>query len=185
MMASFDPKTTLLVMALADESGNVFEKAGFQPLYTGIGQVKAATALTKAIFERKPTTIINLGTAGSFHLDQGQCVECSGFIQRSGKAKGPRTQKILSSTFLTDLPRVLCGTADFVQTEKDPTAEMPYEIMDMEGYALAYAALQFLIPFHSVKYISDNSNNDVILDWKKNLISSREKLLEIYLNLAN
>ena len=181
MMASFDPKTTLLVMALADESGNVFENAGLQPLYTGIGQVKAATALTKALFERKPTTIINLGTAGSFHLPQGQCVECSGFIQRHGNVKGLSSSKILAPSFLTDLPKVICGTGDFVQTEKYPHEKMSFEIMDMEGYALAYVAQQFQIPFFSIKYISDNSNGDVIHDWKKNLISSREKLLQIYL----
>lgn len=181
MMASFDPKTTLLVMALAEESGDFFENAGHQPLYTGIGQVKAATALTKAIFERKPATIINLGTAGSFHLVQGQCVECSGFIQRRENEKGPFSKKIQSPSYLTSLPRVVCGTADFIQTEKQP--EMLFEIMDMEGYALAYAAQQFQIPFFSIKYISDNSNGNIIHDWKKNLISSREKLLQIYLEL--
>ncbi len=176
-MASFDPTTTLLVMALKEESQGLFEEAGIKPFYTGVGQVKATYSLTEAILKTRPTSILNLGTAGSFHLNQGDCVECSAFIQRHDLIKN---KKIFAAAALTDLNKVICGTADHVQYKTSSSEAMPFDIMDMEAYALAYVADQMKIPFYSVKYITDNSDNGVFLDWKKNLRQSAEKLLEIY-----
>ena len=188
-MASFDPTTTLLVMALKEESQGLFEDSGIKPFYTGIGQVKATYSVTEAIEKTRPSSIINLGTAGSFHLNQGECVECLAFVQRPVLLNrfdkkfvnsSVKSKKILVPTHLTDLKKVVCGTADHIQNNADSENSNSYDIMDMEAYALAYVADQKKIPFYSIKYISDNSNNDLVLDWKKNLRNSAEKLLEIY-----
>lgn len=176
-MASFDPMTTLLVMALKEESQGLFEETGIRPFYTGVGQVKATFSVTEAIFKTRPTSILNFGTAGSFNLSQGDCVECSAFVQRHEQIK---SRKILAASALTDLKKVVCGTADHVQTDANAHSAEPYEIMDMEAYALAYVADQKKIPFYSIKYITDNSDHAVITDWKKNLNQSAKKLLEIY-----
>ena len=176
-MASFDPKTTLLVMALKEESQGLFEDSGIKPFYTGVGQVHAAYSLTEAIEKTRPTSILNLGTAGSFHLNQGQCVECLAFVQRPNSVK---SKKILAPNPLTDLKKVVCGTADHIQQKIESKNSFNYDIMDMEAYALAYVADQKKIPFYSIKFISDNSDKDILVDWKKNLRSSAEKLLEIY-----
>ncbi len=181
-MASFDPQTALLVMALPDESGQLFENAGIQPLYTGIGQVKAAFALTKSLMQTKPALILNLGTAGSIDFPQGQCVECSAFVQRQFNSIGPKNKKILIDKALTNLPQVICGTADFIQ-ETPFATNSEFKIMDMEAYALAFVAKQFQIPFYSVKFITDNSNENVVSDWKKNLAKARENLFSVYQQL--
>ncbi len=186
-MASFDPTTTLLVMALKEESQGLFENAGFQPLYTGIGQAKATTNLMKALEKTNPTSIVNLGTAGSFHLQQGECVECLAFVQRHNLLE-INSPKIFASTPLTGLKKVVCGTADSIQKKTDAagfSSNHTYEIMDMEAYAIAALAQQKKIPFNSIKVISDNSDDSLVLDWKKNLRSSAEKLLQIYKNILN
>lgn len=180
MMASFDPKTSLLVMALPLESGEAFKNAGVEPLYTGMGQVKAASSLTKAIMEHRPTAVLNLGTAGSFHLPQGQCFECSGFTQRPVNNLGPRSSKISTSTFISSLPRALCGSADFIQDKIFDKMTDDFDLMDMEAYALAYVAQQFDIPFHCIKFVSDHSNENLLLDWKKNLALAQENLFAVY-----
>ena len=193
-MASFDPKTTLVVMALADESQGLFEKVGIHPLYTGIGQVRAAYSITKALCDHKPKAILNLGTAGSFHLKQGDLVECSGFVQRNSKnglaGGGLRTKAIQVANPLTNLPKVICGTGDFIQeanlltlSNLTQNLQKNFEIMDMEAYALAYVAQQMNIPFYSIKYISDNSNAQTASDWKKNSQEAAQNLLNIYLGL--
>ena len=180
MMASFDPEAKiLLVMALNEESGGLFEAAGANPFYTGMGQVRATYALTQALLKSKPPLILNLGTAGSFDLPQGVCVECSAFVQRQTTPQAVKTKKILAKRELTALKKVICGTADFIQNQKF-TNTQPFDIMDMEAYALAYVAEKMNVPFYSVKFISDNSNENVVTDWKRNLKVSAENLLEVY-----
>lgn len=181
MMASFDPTTTLLVMALKEESQGLFEQAGIKPFYTGVGQVKATHSLTEAILKTRTTSILNFGTAGSFHLEQGDCVECSAFVQRHEHIK---SKKIFAAAALTDLKKVVCGSADHIQFKQNTDKSEPFEIMDMEGYALAYVADQKKIPFYSFKYITDNSGDGIFTDWKKNLQQSAEKLLEIYKKIS-
>lgn len=184
-MASLDPKEILLVMALAEESQGLFENAGLQPLYTGIGSIKSTYSLTRAVYDLKPKAILNLGTAGSFQLPQGKTVECSAFVQRHIAKKSVPSKKIITSHYLTDLPKAICGTADFIEhsvaSEYSVASEKSfYDIMDMEGYALAFVAQQSHIPFHAVKFISDNSGQDVFLNWKNNLPVAAKNLLQVY-----
>ncbi len=183
-MASFDPQTVLVVMALKEESGGLFESLAVQSLYTGIGQVSAAFSLTKALSLKKPSLILNLGTAGSFDLPQDQCVECSAFIQRKVNRIGPQAKQILAVKKWTDLPSVVCASADFIQNQRNEFTT-DYQIMDMESYALAFVAKQFQIPFVALKYISDNSNENLVLDWKNNLQTAREKLFAVYQRLSS
>ncbi len=184
MMASFDPKTSLVVMALSDESGLLFENANVKPLYTGIGQVKAAMSLTQGLLKFTPSAVINFGTAGSFDRPQGECVECSAFIQRSINQHGPRSLKIAAADALTNLPKVICGTADFIQNQKYDPSHHNFDVMDMEAYALAYVCQQFKIPFYSFKFISDSSSHQVVADWKKNLVTAQKELFQVYQNLT-
>ena len=187
-MASLDLKSTLIVLAVKEESGNLFENAGILPLYSGIGQVKAGTALMHSLIQKKPSVIMNLGTAGSFHRPVGEIVECSAFVQRhvdSHGRSGPQSKKLFSSGQLSDWPLVTCGTADFIQFQKAESSTDLFDVMDMEAYALAYVAQSFQIPFYSIKCISDNSNDNTVQDWKKNLIQSQQKLFSIYQKLFN
>lgn len=179
-MASLDPKQTLLVIALVEESQGLFENAGLQPLYTGLGSVNSAYSLTRAIYDLKPKTILNLGTAGSFRLPQGKAVECSAFVQRHIAKKYLPSKKIITSHYLTDLPKAICGTADHIEHSLDPLNETFYDIMDMEGYALAYVAQRSNVPFHAVKFVSDTSGQDVFLNWKSNLPAAAKNLFQIY-----
>ena len=184
MMASLDPKTTLVVMALPDESGLLFENANVKPLYTGIGQIKAAVNLTRSLEKFIPRAVLNFGTAGSFERTQGHAVECSAFIQRSINKLGPHPKKIPAADVLTGMPKVVCGTADFIQIEKFESIHHEFDIMDMEAYALAYVCEQFQVPFYSFKYISDSSNTQLKSDWKKNLLLAQKELFQVYLSLT-
>lgn len=184
MMASFDPTTTLVVMALSEESNGLFEAAGIQPLYTGVGQVKAAFALTSALAKmsatKKPSRVLNLGTAGSFEHAQHDCFECLAFVQRTINSVGFKSKKIAAAEPITSLPGAICGTADFIQNSIFEKGNSDFQIMDMEAYALAYVCQQFQISFHAIKFVSDHSNELLISDWKKNLEAGSRKLLEVF-----
>ncbi|AZZ37513.1 hypothetical protein CIK05_12150 [Bdellovibrio sp. qaytius] len=162
----FPNEQVLIVMALREESGGVLEQHGYQVHYSGLGMVNAAAKLTELALTLKPNRIINLGTAGSFTIEPGALVEVDGLVQRGNVISFIRQRKKL--TTISDLPKVICGTADFVEVEK--SANNLYQVMDMEALAFAQVSESFKIPFHSVKFITDSSDVNTLKDWKQNLV---------------
>ncbi len=71
-----------LIMALPSESKGLFEQAGIQVHYSGIGKVNAAFKAFEVIQKTGCKTLLNLGTAGSSHFDAHALVEVSQFVQR-------------------------------------------------------------------------------------------------------
>ncbi len=83
----------LIVMALPLEAQGVFEAAGVAVLFTGVGKVNAAHALTRRLMEYRHANqtlprVVNFGTAGSQRLPTGSLVECVSFAQRDMDVSG-------------------------------------------------------------------------------------------------
>lgn len=171
--SKFPHEDVLIVMALQKESNGVLEQHGYKVHYTGLGMVNAAAKLTELAINLKPSRIINLGTAGSFTLQPGTFVEVSGVIQR-GNVISLIHQKKKVSTF-SDLPKAICGTADFVEVNNSP--QNSYQIMDMEALAYAQVCENLKIPFHSFKFITDSSDANTIKDWQNNLVHAQNSFL--------
>jgi adenosylhomocysteine nucleosidase len=77
--------------------------------------------------------------------------------------------------------QVRCGTGDSFVMAPDPwfvTADI--DCVDMEGWALAYVAQQFDIPFRSFKYISDMADENAAEEWANNVADGAGKFLDIY-----
>jgi adenosylhomocysteine nucleosidase len=168
---SFAVKDTLFVFALDSEAGTAFDHT--QKLITGIGKVNAAIALTKAIIEKKPKLIVNLGSAGGIGFHKGEIICCTQFIQRDMDARGLGFKKF--ETPLSNIPIILenglkmdnlqegtCGSGDSFEMNHINTE---YNVIDMEAYPLAFIARQENIPFLCLKYISDDAGNDAAEDW--------------------
>lgn len=173
---------TLLMMALPDESQGLFESHGITPNYCGIGLIKAAYMTQQLILKKKPTRVLNLGTAGSHTFKQGQLVECTSFVYRQPANFQGIGQKKITTSPITNLTQAVCGSADFIENSEPLTK---CDVMDMEAYAMAFVCTQLQIPFHSVKFISDYSDKNLLQDWKKNLRQGAEKLLMIYREIEN
>ena len=150
-------------MALKEESNGTFESLGIKPLYTGIGSQKATQKLTEALKRLKPAGVLNLGSAGSFRWPVGTLVEVSQVVHRD-QSHALFTEALELRT-KTKLPKAICGSADYVET--DP--EHQTEVMDMEAYALALVCKKFGIEFNSIKYITDGSEHKTVQDWKNNV----------------
>lgn len=168
-------------MALREESGGVLEQHGYQVHYSGLGMVNAAAKLTELVINLKPQRIINLGTAGSFTIQPGTLVEVSGVIQRGNVVSFIRQKKNVAT--FSELPKVICGTADFVEVEK--SANNLYQVMDMEALAYAQVSEGFKIPFHSFKFITDSSDVNTLKDWKANLVHAQTSFLNFFKSLNN
>lgn len=168
---SYPISETLFVFALDSEAGKVFDHT--RKSITGIGKVNAAIALTKAIHEKKPKLIVNLGSAGGYGFKKGDVICCTKFIQRDMDAQGLGFKKF--ETPLSSIPIVLenglkmdnlkegiCGSGDSFEMNHINTE---YNVIDMEAYPLALIAMQENIPFLCLKYISDDAGSDAADDW--------------------
>ncbi|NIE75861.1 nucleosidase [Pantoea sp. Ap-967] len=162
---------TLFVFALEAEAGSVF--AHVNTVFTGIGKVNAAIALTKAIARRRPKLIVNLGSAGSLRHGKGTVVCCTRFVQRDMDVTPLGFARY--QTPLADIPVLLehgqaipglpveaCGSGDSFEINH---GDAPYDVVDMEAYVFALIAREEGIPFVCLKYISDDAGSDAAQDW--------------------
>ncbi|RAI97712.1 adenosylhomocysteine nucleosidase [Chitinophaga skermanii] len=161
----------LFVFALSYEAAEEFVE--YDPLFVGIGKVNAAYHLTKAIAQKKPSIIVNLGSAGSSTFKRGEIVCCTKFIQRDMDVRGLGFE--LYETPLSGIPTVLeyglavehaplatIGTGDSFEMGHAVTA---YNVVDMEAYPLAFIAQQENIPFLCLKYITDGADDSAAEEW--------------------
>ncbi|SHG87468.1 5'-methylthioadenosine/S-adenosylhomocysteine nucleosidase family protein [Flavobacterium defluvii] len=168
---SFAIEDILFTFALESEAAKVFKNC--QTLITGIGKVNAAYELSKAIQKKKPSIIINLGSAGSSCYQKGDVICCTKFVQRDMDVRGLGFAQY--ETPLSGLPPILeygltmdglqegiCGTGDNFEMGHCSDA---YNVVDMEAYALAMIAMKENIPFLCLKYVSDGADDNAAEDW--------------------
>lgn len=178
-----------LIMALPSESKGLFEQAGIEVHYSGIGKVNAAFKAFEVIQNTGCTTLLNLGTAGSSHFNAHDLVEVTQFVQRDmdvsplGFDVGVTpmdedlASEILLQPYFNHLPQGVCGTGDNFEVG---TPKVACNLVDMEGYALAKVCHKLGVRLISVKYITDGADDTAHLDWHENLLLGAHKLLDLY-----
>lgn len=173
-MSKPDP---VLIMAMHDESQGLFESEGIKVHYCGIGKVNAAY-MTMKLISQGARCILNLGTAGSASLHPHTTVSCHKFIERDAGhlfKVDPNVGGIYVNTLKLGLLLAICGTGDSFVKELDENTD--YQLVDMEGYAMARVCFNESVPFHSYKYITDGGN---VEEWANGLCSSPTELLHCY-----
>ena len=184
-LQNFSTNKILFVFALEAEAAGEF--TGYKTLITGIGKVSATYALVKHLQQTKPSLIVNLGSAGSSQFKRGEVICCSKFIQRDMDVRGLGFEQYETpfsnlpslleyGIMLPGLPQGICGSGD--------TFEMnhfcnDYNVIDMEGYALALTAMKEDIPFLCLKYISDGADGLAADDWSLNVHKAAKAFKEL------
>ena len=168
---NFSTDEVLFVFALKSEAAEEF--AGYNRLITGIGKISAAYTLTKQVQQKKPSLIVNLGSAGSSMFKKGEVICCSKFIQRDMDVRGlgyRQYETPLSNIspvleygmVLPEIAQGICGTGDVFEMNNFCN---DYNVIDMEAYALALIAMKENISFLCLKYISDGADGLAADDW--------------------
>jgi adenosylhomocysteine nucleosidase len=182
----------LVVMALEIESQGLFQAAGIDVLFTGIGKINAAHALTRKLTELRHAGqmphVVNFGTAGSHTLTVGSLVACHAFVQRDmdvsalGFAVGVTPFDAVPGVIefpatIQGVPSYPCSSGDSFETRASST---PQDVLDMEAYALAKVCRLENVPFSCVKYITDGADHTAANDWEANLPRAAAAFLDIY-----
>ncbi len=193
-----DARTVLVAMALPAEGAGRFEAAGVEVLYTGIGKVNAAIALTRRLAEagrdgaRLPL-VVNFGTAGSANLPAQTLVACRRFVDRDmdvgalGFAPGvtpfdPLPPVLEFPAAFPALPEAVCGSGDSFATDH---GGFDCDVVDMEAYALAKACKLAGADFACAKYVSDGADEHAARHWKANVAGAADRFLALYRELLN
>ncbi len=184
-----DLNTALLVFAMQEESLGYFKE--YDVLYTGLGKINASYALTKCLSDKKPSLVINLGTAGSKLFPARSVVCCTGFVQRDMDVQALGFESFQTpfsevpvvleyGMSVAGLPVGICGSGDNFETTYK---EAVYNLVDMEAYALARICQQEEIPFLCLKYISDGADDDASADWTEALDNAAKALKNALLDI--
>jgi adenosylhomocysteine nucleosidase len=187
----------LVVMALPMEAQDIFETAGIPVLYTGVGKVNAAMALTRALADyrnaRLPLPrVANFGSAGSSRFSAGTMVSCTTFHQRDMDVSGLGFQRgetpyekipavLQFASPFAGLPHASCGTGDCFETGR---RTLVHDVVDMEAYALAKVCHVERATFACAKFVSDGADQAAANDWQANLHRAAEHFLVLYRELT-
>ncbi len=188
----------LVAMALPAESAGRFEKHGVEVLYTGVGKVNAAIALTRRIARLRgeghgPPLIVNFGTAGGVNVAPRTLVACRHFVDRDidvgalGFAPGVTPfdefpPMLEFPACFPDLPEAVCGSGDTFATS---TQRVECDVVDMEAYALAKACRIEGAGFACAKYVSDGADANAAEHWRNNVAGAADAFVDLYERLLS
>ena len=176
---TISPELPLLVVALEEEAVHLGTH-GLPILVTGAGKVNAAVATAMTLGNHSPSQVVNLGTAGAL-VDGINGIHVISAV----------TQHDLNDDALFDLtglhfgpPIVLEGTGPVLTTGDqfiaDPLTRQQLsqyaQLVDMEGYAIAKAAMTANIPVMLVKQVSDSADNSAARSWRDTVDYCAEQL---------
>jgi adenosylhomocysteine nucleosidase len=187
----------LVVLALRAEGGGLFETAGVDVLYTGVGKVNAAIALLRRLAARRqagaaPSFVVNFGTAGSQSIAPRTLVACRRFVDRDmdvaalGFAPGETPYDVLPPMLdfpicFRDLPDAICGSGDSFATRAHSVA---CDVVDMEAYALAKVCRIEGVGFACAKYVSDGADENAAAHWRENVAGAADRFFALYQGLV-
>lgn len=158
----------LVVSATAAEAAHV--PAGLPLVVTGLGKVAAAAATARALAAYDDTSglvVVNIGTAGA--LRPG----LTGLVEPGVVLNHDLSADVVRALGYDPQERLEVGESDVVLATGDVFVSDPAvrdalarraHLVDMEGYAVAWAAREAGVPVRLVKHVSDAADEGA-LDW--------------------
>jgi adenosylhomocysteine nucleosidase len=166
---------TLVVAATAAEAAHV--PPDLPLVVTGMGKTAAAVATARALAaydDVSGLTVVNIGTAGALRDGLTGLHEPGVVINHDINAD------VVRSLGYDPEERLVVGESDVVLATGDVFVTDPLvrdrlaltaHLVDMEGYAVAFAARSFGVPVRLVKHVSDEADESA-MDWPSRVEAS-------------
>jgi adenosylhomocysteine nucleosidase len=158
----------LIIAATRAEAAHV--PPGLPIVVTGLGKTAAAVATTRALATAKldRLTVLNIGTAGALR-DDISGIQLPGTVVNHDisaeaiRALGYDPDEMLRVDGGDD---TVLASGDVFVTDRAVRSALAARahVVDMEGYAVAYACRTFGVPLRLVKHVSDNADRGA-LEW--------------------
>ncbi|MBB5789531.1 nucleosidase [Jiangella mangrovi] len=179
---------TGFLIVSATEAEARYVPAGLPVVVTGLGKTAAATATARALagLSLDGLTVLNIGTAGALHDGVSGLFTPGRVLNHDIDADAIRALGYDPEELL-EVPGgdgVTLATGDrFVADPvvRDRLAARA-DLVDMEGYAVAYACRAFGVPVRLVKHVSDTADESA-LDWPS-VVDASARILGDWLRAA-
>lgn len=175
LIGEIDPAHPLLVVAVAEEAAYLDER--LPVLLTGMGKVNAGVALATVLGRGPlPAAVVNLGTAGALRPGLEGTHEIGEVIQHDLDSAMLHT--LTGETYGPPLAldggraaRPVLATGDLFVAEEEARKRLAEraDLVDMEGYAVASAALAAGVPVRLVKHVSDEAGEGAARTWRESV----------------
>ena len=167
------PGEPLLVVALEEEA-RALRDLGWPLLVTGVGKLRAATQLARALAIARPSHLLNLGTAGTLEEGLSGVLPIGSVLQHDfdDEAIAALTGQSFSPVLSLASPGPRLASGDrFVAggSLREDLLARGARLVDMEGYAVAALAHAFDLPVTLVKSVSDSAGEGAAEDWRATL----------------
>lgn len=169
----------MVVSAIRAEARYVPE--GIPVVVTGIGKTAAAVAVSRALAARDTTdlVVLNVGTTGALRDGMAGLYLPSEVINHDINADAVRAIGLdpQESIAIAGGDGTVLASGDVFVTDpvlKSRLAERA-QLVDMEGYGVAFACREFGVPVRLVKHVSDSAD-EAAMDWPA-LVDASAKVL--------
>jgi adenosylhomocysteine nucleosidase len=160
----------LVVSATRAEAAQL--PAGLDVVISGIGKTAAAVATTEALLARRDglddLVVLNVGTVGALHDELSGIFLPSTVINHdiNGDAIRALGYDPGETLRIDDGDGSVLASGDVFVTDPDVRARLAEraQLVDMEGYAVAYACQRLGVPVRLVKHVSDRADESAH-DW--------------------
>ncbi|AVP69444.1 MULTISPECIES: nucleosidase [Prescottella] len=172
----------LVVSATREEAAHVPD--GIDVVVTGIGKVAAAVAVTQALAGYAPDRlplVVNIGTAGALHGHHAGLYVPSAVLNHDISAEVLRSlgHPVRDAIDLADGDGTVLATGDTFVSDaavRDALAARA-DLVDMEGFAVAFACDRLGARCRLVKHVSDHAD-DSAMDWPAQVDASARVLAD-------
>jgi len=163
------PDRPLLVVAMQEEADALDDALPI--LITGPGKVNAAAAVTSALASIRPAAVINIGTAGGLHDGLQGVYDVATVMQHDFDSDVFRMLVNRDYGMPIEIDSSAAGlvlaTGDrfIADSGARETLARSAHLVDMEGYAVAWAARAAAVPVRLIKLVSDDASEGAARTW--------------------
>ncbi len=181
LLGTIDPTLPLVVVAVDLEAKEL--QTSLPILITGVGKIASGHAVLATLGPlaptQRPAMVLNMGTAGAL-IDGISGTHLIGRVLQHD-LDGLAIEALVGHNPTPDLmlgdgPTLATGDR-FIATESERRAlAQRAQLVDMEGYAVARAAMALGVEVALVKHVSDNANEAASLTWAQSVTACSHHL---------
>jgi len=182
------PDRPLLVVALAEEADALGDE--LPVLVTGPGKVHAAVALMSVLSSARPSVVVNLGTAGGLRdgtqgVHEIHTVMQYDFDSAAIRALVNRDYGVPIALDCSPGSQAILATGDSFIADSAVREALSRDahLVDMEGYAVAWAARVAGVPVRLIKLVSDDADEGAVRTWA-DTVAEHSRTLSHWVNGA-
>ncbi len=183
LYGTISPDKPLLVVAL-DEEAHHLHVLDMPVLVTEASKVNAGVAVAYTVATSRPSSVVNLGTAGALRLGLEGIHEIHTVVQHDlddaalFALTGRHFGLPIQLQDAADDDGMTLATGDVFVADpnvRDRLATFA-DLVDMEGYAIASAARAAELPARIVKFVSDSADESAARSWRDLVNHGAEQL---------